>query len=44
MEFLRQNSLYIVLLIALVVWFGIFWYLFAIERRIRRIEQQSKQE
>lgn len=44
MEFLSQNSLYIVLLIVLVVWFGIFGYLFTIERRIRQMEQQSKKQ
>lgn len=44
MEFLSQNSLYVVLLIALVVWFGIYGYLFTIERRIRQMEQQSKKQ
>lgn len=42
MEFLSQHSLYVVLLIALVVWLGIYGYLFALERRVRRIERQSK--
>ena len=44
MEFLSQNSLYVVLLIVLVVWFGIYGYLFTIERRIRQMEQQSKKQ
>lgn len=44
MEFLSQNSLYVILLIVLVVWFGIFGYLFTIERRIRQMEQQSKKQ
>jgi CcmD family protein len=44
MEFLSQNSLYIVLIIVLVVWFGILGYLFSIERRIRQMEQQWKKQ
>ncbi len=44
MEFLSQHPLYIVLCIVLVVWFGIFGYLLAIERRIRHLEQQSKKQ
>ncbi len=41
-EFLSQNSLYIVMLVTLVVWFGIYGYLFRIERRIRDLEKQVK--
>jgi CcmD family protein len=44
MEFLDQHALFIVMFIVLVVWFGIMWYLFTIERRIRHIEQQSKKQ
>jgi CcmD family protein len=44
MEFFSQNALYIVLLIVLVIWFGIFGYLFMIGRRIRQMEQQWKKQ
>jgi CcmD family protein len=44
MEFLSQNALYIVLLIVLVIWFGIFGYLFMIGRRIHQMEQQWKKQ
>ncbi|MFN0158851.1 MAG: CcmD family protein [Bacteroidota bacterium] len=42
MEFLSQNSLYIVLIIALVVWFGIYSYLFRIEAKIKALERRMK--
>lgn len=42
MDFLNQNSLYIVLIIALVVWFGIYAYLFRIESRIRELEKRTR--
>lgn len=42
-EFLSQNSLYVVLLVVLVVWIGIFGYLNRIESRIKKLEDvQSK--
>ena len=44
MEFLAQNQLYIVMFIVLAVWLGIYWYLFRLDRRISRLEQQSKQK
>jgi len=42
MEFLSQNPLYVVLIIALAVWLGIYAYLFRIEARIRELERQMK--
>jgi CcmD family protein len=41
-EFLSQNSLFVVLIVVLVIWVGILWYLFRIEKRVSRIEQDSK--
>lgn len=40
-EYLSQNSLYIVMLIVLVVWLGIYLYLFRIESRIKKLESKS---
>jgi CcmD family protein len=42
-EFLSQYSLYTVLIIVLVVWIGIYSYLFRLESRIRKLEERSKE-
>lgn len=42
MEFLSQYPLYVVLIIALAVWLGIYVYLFRIEARIRELEKQLR--
>ena len=39
-EFMAVNSLYIVLLIVLVVWAGIFGYLYRIEGRVKKLEEK----
>jgi CcmD family protein len=41
-EFLGQHQLYIVMLIVVAIWLGIYWYLFRLDRRLRNLEQQSK--
>jgi CcmD family protein len=40
MEFFSQNSLYIVLSIVLICWFGIFGYLVQLEKKIKRLEEK----
>lgn len=42
LEFLNQNALYIVLIIALVVWLGIYSYLFRIDGKVKKLEQTSQ--
>lgn len=42
MEFLSNNALYIVLIIALIVWAGIFGYLYALDKRLESIEKELK--
>jgi CcmD family protein len=42
-EFLGQHQLYIVMFIVVAIWLGILWYLFRLDRRLRKLEQQSKQ-
>jgi hypothetical protein len=37
-EFLSQYSLYVVLIIVLLVWAGIYIYLFRLEARIKKLE------
>lgn len=40
MEFLAQHSIYIVLAIVLICWFGIFGYLFTLENKIKKLEEK----
>lgn len=41
MDALAQNPLYIVLLIALVVWLGVYLYLFRLDSRVRELEHRT---
>lgn len=40
LSFLDHNSLYIVLFILLVIWFGIFMFLLNTDKRLKRIEEE----
>ncbi len=42
MDFLSQNALYVVLLIVLVVWLGVFLYLSRIDKRLKVLEDVYK--
>ena len=42
-DFLEKNSLYIVLLIAVIIWIGLFIYLFRIDGKLKKLENQNKQ-
>ncbi len=37
-SFLSNNAIYIVMIIVLIVWSGIFLYLFSMDKRIKNIE------
>ena len=39
-DFLAQNSLYVVLLIVLMVWGGLFGYLVRVDRQVRKLEKE----
>ncbi|MCJ7554157.1 MAG: CcmD family protein [Ignavibacteriaceae bacterium] len=39
-EFLSQNAIYIVLIIVLIVWAGIFLYMSNLDKRIKLIEKE----
>jgi len=41
-EFLNQNALYVVLIIALIIWFGFLFYLFRIDRKVKQLEETLK--
>jgi CcmD family protein len=38
-SFFAKNSIYIVLVIVLIVWAGVFLYLFSLDRRLKNIEK-----
>jgi CcmD family protein len=38
-QFLVENTLYVVLIIVLIIWFGIAFYIFRMERNLKRIEK-----
>lgn len=42
MEFFAQHQLYIVLSIVLIIWFGFVAYLFRLDRRIAKLEENLK--
>lgn len=42
MDFLAQNQLYIVMIIVLAIWFGIYFYLFRLDGRLKKLEHQAK--
>ncbi|MBI1806370.1 MAG: CcmD family protein [Ignavibacteria bacterium] len=41
-DFLSQNALYVVLLIVLICWGGIFSYLLRLDKKIADLEQRTK--
>jgi CcmD family protein len=42
--FLEKNSIYIVMLIVLVVWAGIFIFLLNTDKRLKAIEKELKEK
>jgi len=41
-DFLSANALYIVMIISLVVWGGIYLYLVRLEKHVQNLENQQK--
>lgn len=39
-DFLKNNAIYIVVIIVLIVWTGIFLYLFNLDKRIKTVEKE----
>jgi len=39
-NFLQDNAIYIVMIIVLIVWVGIFFYMFALDKRLKSIEKE----
>ncbi|MBK6505613.1 MAG: CcmD family protein [Ignavibacteria bacterium] len=40
-EFLETNSMYVVLLIVLIIWIGIFGYLKSMDKQIKNLETKE---
>jgi len=40
MDFLSQNSNYVVLVAVLIIWIGIFFYLKGIDKKINKLEKE----
>jgi len=43
-NFLQNNAIYIVMIIVLIVWVGIFFYMFALDKRLKSIEKEISGE
>ncbi|MCL6493773.1 MAG: CcmD family protein [Ignavibacterium sp.] len=43
-EFLTKNAIYIVMIIVLIVWTGIFFYMLNLDKRIKSVEKELKGE
>ena len=39
-QFLEKNSIFIVMIIVLIVWGGVFFYLFSLDKRIKNVEKE----
>lgn len=39
-QFLSQNAIYIVMIIVLIVWSGIFLYILSLDKRIKKVEKE----
>ncbi len=43
-DFLAQHSLYVVMIIVLMVWGGLFAYLVRLDAKVKKLEQQHPTE
>ncbi len=41
-DFLSNNSLYVVLIIVLVIWLGIFVYLFRLDKKVSKLYENAE--
>jgi CcmD family protein len=41
-DFLHNNAIYIVMIIVLIVWAGIFFFLNTLDKRIKSVEKEIK--
>jgi CcmD family protein len=41
-SFFQQNQMYVVLTVVLLIWAGIVFYLWRIDRKVQKLENQTK--
>lgn len=39
-DFLETNSMYIVMLIVLIIWIGIFGYIWRLDKKVKKLEEK----
>jgi CcmD family protein len=44
MEFLEKNAIYIVLIIVMLTWTGIFTYLFTLDKRLKELKKEVEEK
>ena len=42
--FFDKNSIYVVLFIVLTIWFGIFMFLYGLDKRLKKIELELEEK
>jgi CcmD family protein len=40
-DFLETNAMYVVMLIVLIIWIGIFGYLWRLDKKVKRLESKN---
>ena len=40
-DFLENNSMYIVMLIVLIIWIGIFGYMWSLDKKVKKLEKNK---
>ncbi|MDQ3020202.1 MAG: CcmD family protein [Bacteroidota bacterium] len=40
-DFLEANSMYIVMLIVLIIWIGIFGYMWNLDKKVKKLEKEK---
>jgi hypothetical protein len=43
-QFLVENSIYVVLLVVLIIWLGITTFLFIVEKKLSKLEQDFEEK
>lgn len=43
-DFLDKNSYYVVLIISLIIWLGIYLYLKSVDKKIGKLEKENRQQ
>ena len=43
-EFFDKNSLYVVLFIALIIWFGLFFYIWKLDAKVKKLITKTENE